>query len=301
MRLTLYLQVPNMNQLAASIHSTEQKYLPELYSFLTALFRNTHLPSHNAQHHLRVWLHCRELMIELHNTGYTIDPTLPESALIACLFHDTGLTIDIGEQHGRFGANICRDYFNTHTDKATTNLDAILHAIEAHDDKSVKNDAALTPQGTINLDRLVSTADDLDALGTIGVFRYIEIYLKRGIPDSQLPSKVAANINNRFASLANSYSILPPFVEKQRKRYLKAIDFFDNLAQQIKQQQYNPNSEWEVYRILKGQLVDSTTGIDKTIAFAQQQGLSEYCALFFDQLEQELQITNTITTANASK
>ncbi len=61
-----------MELLLERISDSEQKWLKPLYNQSKAIFEKTHLPSHDAEHHLRVWLHCRGLLIELHKAGIEI-------------------------------------------------------------------------------------------------------------------------------------------------------------------------------------------------------------------------------------
>ncbi|MGE0076263.1 MAG: hypothetical protein AB7S48_00220 [Bacteroidales bacterium] len=285
-----------MEQLQEQIHRLEQKHLNELYSYIIQIFSNTSLPSHDAQHHLRVWLHCKEMIIELHRAGIEITEELIECAIIACFFHDSGLTIDIGEMHGKHGGLICKEYYDEHPANKPSNFDAIIQSIECHDDKSTKQAVITNPQDMACLNRLVSTADDLDAIGIIGIFRYIEIYLKRGIAEGELPKKIIANLKNRFTSFTNTYSSLHHFADKQKVHYLETINFFSNLDSQIIQGTYNPDSELAVYKTLKEQLVEQENSIDATIAYAQKYSTASYPTHFFCKLKKELDATG-VTTA----
>ena len=143
-----------MEKLLEQIHQVEQKHLYELYKYMVKVFENTNLPSHDALHHLRVWLHCRGLIIELHKAGLDIPNDLIENAIVACFFHDSGLTIDIGEIHGKHGGKICSDYYNNHPEINISNIDAIIQAIEFHDDKSIKQALVSTPQDMICLNKI---------------------------------------------------------------------------------------------------------------------------------------------------
>lgn len=283
-----------MEQLLANIHNAEQKHLYELYSYIAKVFSGTNLPSHDARHHLRVWLHCRELIIELYKAGIDIPETLITNAIVACFFHDSGLAIDIGEIHGKLGGQICREYYSNRATQKDINLDEIIEAIEFHDDKSVKSGPVYTPMSMKNLTRLVSTADDLDALGVIGVFRYIEIYLKRNIPDKELPKKVLKNLKNRFTSFTNAYSSLQKFSDKQRIRYLEIINFFSELDLQVILGGQNPDGQLAVYNIIKEHLIEKKQGIDETVQAAIKTSTASYPLCFFSKLRGELNITSAL-------
>lgn len=283
-----------MEKLLEQIHQVEQKHLYELYKYMVKVFENTNLPSHDALHHLRVWLHCRGLIIELHKAGLDIPNDLIENAIVACFFHDSGLTIDIGEVHGKLGGQICRNYYNQYPNVTIKNIDEVVKAIEFHDDKSVKLGVVTKPEDMVCLNRLVSTADDLDAIGIIGIFRYIEIYLKRGIPDNEIPKKVIKNLKNRFNNFTNAYSSLHRFTDKQRVRHLETLNFFIELDSEMTEGLNNPDSQLAVFKILKEQLVEKKQGIDKTIAYAINSSSASYPLYFFSKLKSELNVTSAI-------
>lgn len=283
-----------MEELLEHIHAVEQKQLNALYKYIANVFVNTNLPSHDAQHHLRVWLHCRGLIIELHKAGVEIPQELIENAIVACFFHDSGLTIDIGEMHGKLGGQICRDYYNQHPNFSVKNIDAVVQAIESHDDKSVKSAVVTKPEDMVCLNRLVSTADDLDAIGIIGVFRYTEIYLKRGIPEHEVPKKVIKNLKNRFTSFTNGYSSLHRFTDKQRLRYIDTVNFFTELDSQMIQVINTADSQRAVFNILKEQLVEKEKTIDDTIGYAMEKITASYPLQFFSKLRSELNVTSAI-------
>lgn len=283
-----------MEGLLEQINTVEQKQLNTLYKYISNVFANTNLPSHDAQHHLRVWLHCRGLIIELHKAGVKIPKNLIENAIVACFFHDSGLTIDIGEMHGKLGGQICRDYYNQYPNIIVKDIDAVVQAIEFHDDKSVKSGVVTKPEDMVCLNRLVSTADDLDAIGIIGVFRYTEIYLKRGIPDNELPKKIIKNLKNRFTSFTNAYSSLHRFTDKQRLRYLETANFFTELDSLMTLGTNNPDGQLAVFNILKEQLVEKENTIDETINYAMSKITASYPLQFFNKLRSELNVTSAI-------
>ncbi len=284
----------NMDVLLDRIHSSEQKWLKPLYSHLNELFSKTHLPSHDAQHHLRVWLYCRGLIIELHGAGVNTSLDTIDKAIIACFFHDSGLTIDVGERHGYLGRKICEEYFTAHPDLRPANLDEVFEAIEFHDDKSKREVAVVTPYTMKTIPRLVSAADDLDALGFIGVFRYIEIYLKRGVPDREIPKKVTTNLRNRFSNFLNVYSGLHRFAERQKQRYKETFDFFSELDALFAQSKAIPDSQMTVFEIIKNKVVRDRQGINQAIEETLQTNTKGYPLCFFSKLRNELEVTSAL-------
>lgn len=283
-----------MELLLERINSSEQKWLKPLYKFNRTLFEKTHLPSHDAEHHLRVWLHCRGLLIELHKAGIRPTSETIDKAIVACFFHDTGLTIDMGEKHGLLGRQICEDFFKNNKDLKVTDLEEVLEAIEKHDDKSKAIVSESSHYTMKSLLKLVSSADDLDALGYIGVFRYIEIYLKRGIPDNEIASKVSRNLKNRFSNFINTYSGLHRYAEKQKFRFKETFDFFTELDYQINHDTKQEDSPIAVFNILKDCLLNREMGINETIDETLRNCSQSYALGYFSKLRNELEVTSAL-------
>jgi len=283
-----------MELLLEKINSSEQKWLKPLYKHSKSLFENTHIPSHDAEHHLRVWLHCRGLIIELHKAGIKATHDTIDKALVACFFHDAGLTLDMGERHGFLGRKICEDFFNQNKKLQVPDLEEVLEAIEKHDDKSKKVSAVSTNYAMKTILSLVSAADDLDALGYIGVFRYIEIYLKRGIPDKEIPKKVTVNLRNRFSNFLNTYSGLHKYSEKQKFRYQETYDFFTELDSLFYQESNIEDCQLEVFRVLKNCLIERRLGIDETIEETLRTNSKGSALGYFSKLRNELEVTSAL-------
>ena len=283
-----------MELLLEKINNSEQKWLRPLYKYSKTIFEKTHLPSHDAEHHLRVWLHCRGLLIELHKAGIKTTLDTVDKAIIACFFHDAGLTRDLGEQHGILSRKICEDFFKKDAYFQSHDMNEVLEAIEKHDDKSKKSVAEGTPYSKKTIVKLVSASDDLDALGYIGVFRYIEIYLKRGVPDNEIAKKVMENLRNRFSNFLNTYSDLTKFSEKQKIRFKETYDFFDELTTQIAQNKKADDNQLAVFYILKEKLVENKKGINETIELALSSDIKNYALWYFSKLRNELEVTSAL-------
>ncbi len=283
-----------MELLLEKINSSEQIWLKPLYKHCKFLFKKTHLPSHDAEHHLRVWLHCRGLIIELHKAGIKATHDTIDKAIVACFFHDTGLTLDVGEKHGYLGRKLCENFFNQNKHLKVPDLEEVLDAIEKHDDKSKKIAAVSTHYTMKSILSLVSAADDLDALGYIGVFRYTEIYLKRGIPDREIPKKVTVNLRNRFTNFLNTYSGLHKYSDKQKFRYKETYDFFSDLGSLFYQESTIQDSQLEVFRVLKDCLIQRQLGINETIEETLQKNSKGYALGYFSKLRNELEVTSAL-------
>jgi len=216
-----------MNDLRDKIHEVENKWLDNLYRNCKNLFSGSTVPSHDYEHHIRVWKYCKEIITELAPTQ-PIDYELIESLIIASFFHDTGLTITLSENHGKESRLLCEKYFEENAIEKPLHFNQILDAIEKHDDKNYTNKQA--PESILSI---LCTADDIDAFGLIGVIRYSEIYMLRGLNMNQLSDSVIKNLDKRFANFESTYKFLPDLYEKHYKKYQITRRFFEALENEI--------------------------------------------------------------------
>lgn len=217
-----------MNQMEDYIISAEKKWLDKLSDYCKILFSDTHIPSHDHTHHLRVWEYAKEI-IQAIGLIYKIDEKLIESCLIASLFHDTGLTVKLDETHGKESKEICLRYFEDNKLIKPDHFEEILTAIEKHDDKDYKLDNN-SPNSILSI---VCNADDLDAFGNIGVIRYTEIYLLRGVNLVELPNLVIKNLDKRFLNFEKTYKDFSDLYLKYKERYLITRNFFAALQEDL--------------------------------------------------------------------
>jgi hypothetical protein len=115
----------------------------------------------------------------------------------------------------------------------TLKFQTILQAVEHHDEKSYTESIGSTQEGISELLDILSAADDLDALGAIGVYRYAEIYLFRGIPITDLPGRVLTNLEARMTKLNHVFKDLPDFMKGHMKRHALIRDFYERLKGDI--------------------------------------------------------------------
>ena len=216
-----------MEILKNHIQVAENKWLERLYNYCEKIFADKKIPSHDHTHHLRVWEYTKEILNAINNSS-EINYNLVESCLIASLFHDTGLSKTLDENHGYESRKICELYFEKNNLTLPKNFKKILSAIEKHDDKDYKqNNHNL---GTIQ--SILCNADDLDAFGKIGVIRYTEIYLLRGINLNKLPELVIKNLDKRFLNFEKTYNSFSDLYNKHRARYLTTRKFFEDLLKE---------------------------------------------------------------------
>ncbi|MCU0377678.1 MAG: HD domain-containing protein [Bacteroidales bacterium] len=187
------------------------------------IFSNTILPSHDQRHHERVWHNASMLLTRLYDAGMVTDPLMAEKAIIAAFFHDTGLTMNPGPDHGTQSRQLCSLFLDNSDLSEADRLD-ILEAVEKHDDKDYH---ALSDP--LSLAAIISVADDMDAFGSEGIERYYEIYSLRGIDSTKIPAMVISNAESRLRHLENTYSMFPDLKAQQRQRAETVISHFRNL------------------------------------------------------------------------
>lgn len=203
----------------------ESKWLTKSFNFLKAKFTETPLPSHDHFHHLRVWEHAKHLLAQLIAANTELNEHFIESLLLASMFHDSGMIIDRGDQHGKASAQIFANFLDSQN-SVPERKDEIAEAIEKHDDKTYHLAGKLIKDGKVQLLSALHLSDDLDAYGNIGIYRYSEIYLLRGIPFEDLGLKIIANLSGRYANFMANCSRLPEMIMKHSMRYHTIESFF---------------------------------------------------------------------------
>lgn len=251
-----------MNELFSKV---EAKWLIELYQYNKKLFSDKHIPSHNHSHHIRVWQNAKNLTTALHNSkgnNFTIEKI--ECLIIAVFFHDTGLTVTLDEKHGKAGKELCAGFLQQTKTAIPDGINEALTAIEFHENKEYKcnfND-------NTSILSILSTADDMDAFGAIGAYRYAEIYLMRNIEPKLLAERVLLNLEKRYHRMDKSYGFIKSFVNEVYCKYLITFNFYNNLYKENKQyltgsgkiidiikneiilNKLNPEEVWQKYLVL---------------------------------------------------
>jgi hypothetical protein len=207
----------------------EEKYLSSLESFFSGKWGDTQICSHNLDHHRRVWEYAKELLECPDIYKVSRDQSFIDKLLIACYLHDLGMALDKGERHGRFSKDLCVEFLNERKDGLEEFSD-LLFAIEHHDNKNYTILSSASP-----LLLMLSAADDLDAFGFTGIYRYLEIYIMRGIRPENIGPRVLENSEARFANFERNFSNCSDLVEKHRNRYQILRDFFINFSREQKE------------------------------------------------------------------
>ena len=223
------------------ISEAEKKWLSRLYEFIKSGFATCWLPSHDETHCLRTWIFAKNLFYAIDHLNIPISYTDIENALIAIFFHDLGMAESLHTEHGQISKKHCERYFRKNSGLKPKGLNDILNAIEVHDDKSynsAQNDISPT-----SVKSILPVADDLDALGYAGIFRYWEIYTLRKIPENEISQKVLANLESRYSNFLVRFSFLDSLLTEQQNRYKIIKDFYTEISKTLIKSDKASNSQ----------------------------------------------------------
>jgi HD superfamily phosphodiesterase len=207
--------------LEQKIVSAEEKYLQILEEFFIEKWGNTLLFSHNISHHRRVWQYAKELIEKNKPENKNITLVFIQKLLIACYMHDLGMSVDPNVRHGIHSRKLCK-LFLLKTNLSELKFVDVLDAVEYHDDKEYKTQEFNNNE----ILQLLMVADDLDAFGYIGIYRYLEIYIARNIRAEVIGDEIRQNALARFQNFELKYSNFPDLIAKHRRRFLILDDFF---------------------------------------------------------------------------
>jgi len=240
--------------LSEIILSAENKYKQILEQYFIKIWGKTNLVSHGIDHHRRVWHYAKELLAYVNLNGVKLSQEKTEKLLIACYLHDLGMSIDPGVRHGKLGSGLCRQ-FPEENQLSISDYDEILDAIENHDNKEY-----IDFSGEDSILSLLSVADDLDAFGYIGIYRYCEIYLTRCIHPQPAGNMIHENARGRFLNFISLFGSNPELVKKHRQRYLVLDRFFSNFNKESVSYDFNgndPSGHCGVIEIVSGMVSDN--------------------------------------------
>lgn len=207
--------------LTATIESAELRFRQILEEFFVAVYDENKLPSHGLFHHRRVWKYCRELLFISAANSEDLTCEIPE-LIIAAYLHDIGMTIDHGPRHGQYSRELCRQFLGNYN-LPESDFPELLETLVRHDMKDYEDKSTVN-----NLLRFLSVADDLDALGYTGIYRYSEIYLARGIKHADLGNRIIDNVSGRFNNFIRSFGSDTEYAGYQENRYKILRTFFED-------------------------------------------------------------------------
>jgi HD superfamily phosphodiesterase len=213
--------------LTKEIESAERKFRQKLEDFFTYKWGKTKLYSHDINHHRRVWDNARSLLNEVYARFPDKIHFSPDKLLTACYVHDLGMVVETGDKHGIQSSRLFREFLELNKLPESCFSEAI-EAVENHD----KKESASIPV-IFSIATFLAAADDLDAFGYIGIYRYIEIYLERGIHPDNLGYEIINNAQKRFANFELLFAGFKELIEKHKERYLILYKFFNEYNREI--------------------------------------------------------------------
>jgi HD superfamily phosphodiesterase len=215
----------------------ESKWLDLLFEESKMQFEKVSIQSHDQLHALRTWNIAKEIFSELEKKELKVTKNDLEKAIVAIFFHDMGFVRTISEKHGASSREMCKSFFENRK-LVIDGFDEVLDAIQKHEDKNMLHAKEILPSDVASILRV---SDDLDAFGALGVFRYLDAYIKRGINVNELPMRVIENLKFRFGNFQILFKNFSEFSNKQESRYKLTKRYFEDLDNEIKERGYSKN------------------------------------------------------------
>ncbi len=269
--------------LSLEISAAENLICEKLEVYLSDIFRGITIDSHGTEHHRRVWKYAKDMMEYREVSGAVSDSSFPLKLLIASYLHDSGMAINTGPDHGKLSRTFCEKFLIENRLDPSLFTD-MLEAVENHD----KKDYSSTEVRTLLFD-ILTVSDDLDALGYTGIYRYIEIYIMRENPYSELGSLISANVTGRFKNLEKKFGHLPSFIARVRPRLDIITGFFEKYNIRSKTYKFgsgDPEGYCGVAEII-GSGVNSNKSIENLI-YSSVESNDRVISWFFGELNREL-------------
>ncbi len=270
--------------LNGQIEAAENHFKQILEDFFISVFMEKSLSSHGIEHHRRVWVYSKEILPLVFEHHHLSNPHFTEELIVAAYLHDIGMSVETGPRHGRYSVELCKRFLKINGLK-TENFRAALEAIENHDLKDY--DSA---SGSPDLLTILSVADDLDAFGFIGIFRYAEIYLTRKKSFENIGSLIMDNAAVRFNHFLRIIGYHDLLEEKYKKKYLILDDFFKEYNISLLTYVFGtgyPTGYCGVIEIIND-LIKKKTGILEFLENKEQDKYDQVIQWYFNSLGKEL-------------
>ncbi len=213
--------------LTGAIVSAELQFKQILEEFFISVCNEKTLLSHGIDHHRRVWNYSKELisLLPVHKSQSLSQ--IPSKLIIACYLHDIGLSVETGTRHGKHSRDFCMKFFSKNLlDK--DEYPGVLEAIENHDIKDYPDNPDVCQLLTI-----LSVADDLDAFGFTGIYRYIEINLIRNNNPGAIGYLIKENAAVRYEHFIRNFGFNDELVQKHKSKYEILVNFFTEYNKQL--------------------------------------------------------------------
>ena len=269
--------------ISKEISAAEGNFRDKLELYLSSIFRDSSIDSHGPEHHRRVWLLAKDLLSYPVISSAVSDGSFAEKLLIGAYLHDSGMVRERGPMHGSFSRAFCEDFLRENGIPVNGCTD-LLEAVENHDRKDYSSATS-----TSLLYSILTAADDLDALGYNGIYRYTEIYLMREIPFSELGTSVIKNINGRFANLEKTFVHVPQIAARYRPALETVTDFFGKYNIQLASYRFGSGYIYGYCGVVE--TISNMTGTGKGLEETIEESLLDpdrVISWYFGELKREL-------------
>jgi hypothetical protein len=162
------------------------------------------------------------------------------------------MSVDPGIKHGKYSRDLCVSFLSKYN-LNENDFPHLLDAIENHDNKDYPEN-----KDSSELLNILSIADDLDAFGFIGIYRYSEIYLTRDINVGRIGHLIRENAEKRFNNLAPALDQFPEYFQKHHNRYIILDEFFKKYNEELPSYHFylNPMGYCGVIQIFANMISD---------------------------------------------
>jgi hypothetical protein len=271
--------------LSKDIIAAETLLREKLELYFIDLFKGISLDSHGLEHHRRVWKYARELMLNPEIVSGISDSSFPVKLIIGSYLHDSGMAVDPGPKHGMNSRQFCEIFLDDNRLKKNDFSD-LLEAVENHDSKDYSSS-----QKKSLLFNILTVADDLDALGYIGIYRYTEIYLMRGEPLKELGNLIIKNVSGRFANLKRTFGHARSLISRFCPRLEIITGFYEKYNIRARGYNFgsgNPEGYCGIVEIIQSMLINGENLED--VINSSIESSDRVISWYFGELSRELSI-----------
>jgi HD domain len=269
--------------LSKELTVAENHFREKLEVYFNGIFRDIRLESHGLDHHRRVWMNARDLLMYREISSVINDHSFPLKVLIGSFLHDSGMAVDRGPKHGEHSRKFCEEFIILNG-LQTTEFTDLLEAVENHDKKNYTS-----AESKSMLLNILTVADDLDALGFTGIYRYIEIYLMRGKKFAELGHLIIANVNGRFTNLEETFGHIHSLTARFRPGLEVITGFFEKYNIRAKGYSFgagNPEGYCGVAEII-GSMIKNEMSLEDIID-SSVENPDRVISWFFGELKKEI-------------
>jgi hypothetical protein len=222
--------------LTGTIESAERQFRQILEEYFISIYDEKSLPSHGIDHHRRVWNNAKEILQYYYFKDKNISIDFVSRLIIACYLHDIGMSVDPGFRHGIHSRELTVRFLRANK-LSIHDFSDLLVTVENHDKKDYSD------EGNVNdLLTILSVADDLEAFGFTGIYRYSEIYLTRNIKPAILGEMIIENAEKRFDHFKEAFGEYAELFQKHHDRYKILTGFFKEYNRQTLSYNFNGNN-----------------------------------------------------------